>query len=83
MYQTVNFYQFVQAFRDAGREDQFSYEALEELFNYLDDIEGYGLDVIASRVFFKMDDFILFKKVLAIWKRLSMCKIILNAAPQY
>lgn len=50
--QTVNIYQFREAFRLAGRMDQFSYEGLEVLFDYLenlsDDIgEPIELDVIA------------------------------------
>ena len=45
-------YQFREAFRLAGRMDQFSYEGLEVLFDYLDNLsEGTGepieLDVIA------------------------------------
>lgn len=50
--QTVNLYQFRQAFVDAGRKEQFSYEGLEFLYDYLenlsDDIgEPIELDVIA------------------------------------
>lgn len=50
--QTVNFYQFQQAFIDAGRRDQFSYEGLEILFNYLDELsddigQPIELDVIS------------------------------------
>ena len=49
---TVNFYDFLHAFNNAGRSNQFSYEGLEILFNYLeqlgDDIgEEIELDVIA------------------------------------
>ena len=47
-----NVYQFREAFRLAGRSDQFSYEGLEVLFDYLDELsEDTGqpveLDVIA------------------------------------
>ena len=47
-----NVYQFREAFRLAGRSDQFSYEGLEVLFNYLDDMsedtgESIELDVVA------------------------------------
>ena len=38
MYQTVTNYDFHDAFRDAGRED-FSYEALDELFEYYEQLE--------------------------------------------
>ena len=38
--------QFRDEFRQCGRADQFSYEALGLLFDYLDD-ENYDLDVIA------------------------------------
>ena len=39
--------QFRDAFRAAGRQDQFSYEALELLFDYLEDAHpDYELDVI-------------------------------------
>ena len=47
-----NVYQFREAFRLAGRMDQFSYEGLEVLFDYLDELsKGIGepveLDVVA------------------------------------
>ncbi len=47
-----NVYQFREAFRLAGREDQFSYEGLEVLFDYLDNLsedtgETIELDVVA------------------------------------
>lgn len=50
--QTLNVYQFRDAFRAAGRKDQFSYEALGALFDYLEqyseDIgEPFEMDVIA------------------------------------
>ena len=47
-----NVYQFREAFRVAGRMDQFSYEGLEVLFDYLDNLsedtgEPIELDVVA------------------------------------
>ena len=50
--QTVDLYQFREAFRRMNQQDQFSYEGLEVLFDYLenlsDDIgEPIELDVIA------------------------------------
>ena len=39
MHITVDFSMFADAFRRMGREDQFSREALEALFNYLEDYE--------------------------------------------
>ena len=51
--QTINsVYQFREAFRLAGRMDQFSYEGLEVLFDYLDELsedigEPIELDVVA------------------------------------
>ena len=47
-----NVYQFREAFRLAGRMDQFSYEGLEVLFDYLDNLsedtgEPIELDVVA------------------------------------
>ena len=47
MYQTINFSAFVDAFRAHGREDQFSYAAKRMLFDHLEEIEDYELDVIA------------------------------------
>jgi hypothetical protein len=49
MKQTIsNASQFRDAFRAAGRQDQFSYEALGLLFDYLEDVHpDYELDVIA------------------------------------
>lgn len=49
---TVSFYDFERAFADAGRKDQFSYEGLKVLFEYLeqyeeDTSEEIELDVIA------------------------------------
>jgi len=52
MKQTINFCQFTDAFRNAGRKDQFSYSALNTLFDYLEQYEDdcceeIELDVIA------------------------------------
>lgn len=50
--QTLNVYQFRDAFRAAGRNDQFSYKGLECLFDFLEEYsdstgEPVELDVIA------------------------------------
>ena len=50
--QTVDLYQFREAFRAAGRDDQFSYDGLECLFDYLEQYsedtgEPLELDVVA------------------------------------
>jgi len=50
--QTVNLHQFREAFRVAGRLDQFSYSGLECLFDYFEEYsedtgEPFELDVIA------------------------------------
>ncbi len=52
MKKIINLADFRQAFKNYGRENQFSYEGLETLFNYLEEYEeGTGeeikLDVIA------------------------------------
>ena len=52
MYQTINEYDFRNAFRDMGRGEQFSYEGLTILFDALeqyevDNGEPFELDVIA------------------------------------
>ncbi len=52
MYQSINFTSFVQAFQTMGRYDQFGYDALQALFNHLEDRESdtgesIELDVIA------------------------------------
>lgn len=52
MKKTINEDQFVQAFKDYGRENQFSYEALKALFEYIEEYEDSTgeeteLDVIA------------------------------------
>lgn len=52
MKQNVFLPQFRDAFKNMGRQDQFSYKALEILFNYLEESEDgsgeeYTLDVIA------------------------------------
>ena len=52
MYQKINFSDFVTAFRTHGRQDQFSYDALRVLFDYLEELEDdtdkpIELDVIA------------------------------------
>ena len=61
MKQTVTFSDFVDAFRDCGRKDQFSYDALRVLFDSLDRLdEDCGteteLDVIAICCEFSEDD---------------------------
>ena len=50
--QTLNIYQFRDAFRVYGRNDQFSYKGLECLFDYLEQYsedtgEPFELDVVA------------------------------------
>jgi hypothetical protein len=49
MIQTINVSDFRAAFHSMGRKDQFSYEGLGALFDYLEDFDGggYELDVIA------------------------------------
>ena len=48
MYQTINSAgQFRDAFRAAGRADQFSYDALELLFEHLEGLPDYELDVVS------------------------------------
>ena len=49
---TVSFSDFVEEFRNCGREDQFSYEGKKALFDYLEELsedigEAIELDVIA------------------------------------
>ena len=49
--QTVNFSMFCDMFTRMGRQDQFSYEAKQALFDYLDNLseetgEDYELDII-------------------------------------
>ncbi len=39
MIQTLNFTTFANAFRNSDRADQFSYEALELIFDYIEDYE--------------------------------------------
>ena len=55
-------YQFREAFRLAGRGDQFSYEGLEVLFDYLDNLsedtgETVELDVVALCCDYSEDTF--------------------------
>jgi len=52
MKQSINVYQFRDAFRDMGRNDNFSYDGLGVLFEYFEDLgedigEEIELDVIA------------------------------------
>ena len=52
MKQTINLYNFRNAFYKMGRKDNFSYEGLEILFDYLDELEQdigeeIELDVVA------------------------------------
>ena len=57
-----NVYQFREAFRLAGRSDQFSYEGLEVLFDYLEEYsestgEPVELDVVALCCDYSEDTF--------------------------
>ena len=57
-----NVYQFREAFRLAGRMDHFSYEGLEVLFDYLDNLsedtgETIELDVVALCCEYSEDSF--------------------------
>lgn len=52
MKQSINFSQFCDAFRDMGRKDNFSYDGLRALFDYIEDLDDQcetdtELDVIA------------------------------------
>lgn len=48
MIQTVNLHDFRQAFHNMGRGDQFSYEGLEIIYDYLEECDpDMELDVIA------------------------------------
>jgi len=48
MIQTINLSDFRAAFHSMGRKDQFSYEGLGALFDYLEEIDpDFDLDVIA------------------------------------
>ena len=48
MKQSINFNQFCDTFRSMGRENQFSYEAQQLIFDYLEECNpDYELDVIA------------------------------------
>ena len=48
MKQAINKYQFAEAFKTAGRKDQFSYNGLNALFDWLEEVdEDHELDVIA------------------------------------
>jgi len=40
MKQTINLYQFRDAFRDCSRKDNFSYEGLESLFNWFEELDS-------------------------------------------
>jgi hypothetical protein len=58
MIQTINVSDFRDAFRACGRKDQFSYEGLGILFDYLEDIDpGFDLDVIALCCDYSEDSF--------------------------
>lgn len=59
MIQTINVSDFRDAFRACGRADQFSYEGLGALFDYLEDFDGggYDLDVIALCCDYSEDSF--------------------------
>lgn len=48
MKKTLTFSAFCDAFRDMGREDQFSYDAKRALYDFLEEVNpDYDLDVIA------------------------------------
>jgi hypothetical protein len=58
MIQTINVSEFRDAFRAYGRHEQFSYEGLGILFDYLEDIDpGFDLDVIALCCDYSEDSF--------------------------
>jgi hypothetical protein len=58
MIQTINVSDFRAAFHSMGRKDQFSYEGLGALFDYLEDIDpDFDLDVIALCCDYSEDSF--------------------------
>lgn len=46
IYQILTKSQFHDAFHHMGRKDNFSYDGLNALYDYLDELEEYELDVI-------------------------------------
>ena len=63
MYQSINVYQFRDAFSRMGRQDQFSHEGLGILFDYMEDYEDQTgqaaeLDVIALCCDYNEDTFL-------------------------
>lgn len=61
--QTLTFCQFCDAFRDMGRQDQFSYAGKQALFDYLEEYsdctgEPVELDVIALCCDYSEDDYL-------------------------
>ena len=50
MKQTVNFNDFTDAFKGHGRENQFTYDGLRALFDYLEGLEESGCDEIELNV---------------------------------
>jgi hypothetical protein len=58
MIQTINFNEFRQSFHNMGRGEQFSHEALELIFDYLEECDSNSeLDVIAICCDFSEGDF--------------------------
>jgi hypothetical protein len=62
MYQTITFSDFCDAFRSHGRENQFSYDGLRVIFDYLEGLEDdlgepIEFDVIAICCEFSEDNF--------------------------
>jgi hypothetical protein len=50
--QTLDKYSFIEAFKQSSRKDQFSYEALEAIFDYLEEYSDFNgepveLDIVA------------------------------------
>ena len=60
--QTVNVHTFREAFKSMGRQDQFSYDGLEALYEFLEDMsqdtgEDYELDVVGLCCDFSEDTY--------------------------
>jgi len=68
MKKTINLYDFRQEFINYNRQNQFSYEGLEALFNHLEDFEDstgteYELDVVGLCI-----EFTEYKDLAEFWK---------------
>ena len=68
MKQTINFYDFTEAFKKADRQNQFSYKGQEALFDYIEEYEDSADEEVELDVIAICCDYAEYENIAEFWK---------------